>query len=588
MPSVLRSHYIGDLSLSLEGERVIIAGWIKRLRDHGGLVFLEVWDRSGFVQVLADPMCPDYEFVKQLRLEYVVSLKGALRRRPKGTENPQIPTGSLEINLLELRILNTSRPAPFPIEDDAEIQENTRLLYRFLDLRRPKMLETFQVRHRVNQAARKFLSDHGFLEVETPILTKSTPEGARDFLVPSRLSRGNFYALPQSPQLFKQLLMVAGFDRYFQIARCFRDEDLRADRQPEFTQIDIEASFLTLDQFLDINEGLIESIFKQAGIIPKRPFPRMSYQEALDTYGTDKPDIRFGMPLKDLGGVFLNTSLEVFRRVLDAGGVVKGIKPEGLEAFPPKEQALLEEMARSVGLSGITVVRREGGGLKGRLAKRLVPSETSGVIETLGLKEGEWGVIAVGKPSRVSTALSQFRLYFRDKLGLVQSRDHAFLWVVDFPLLEYDEEEKRYVSMHHPFTAPMDEDIPKLQEEPLAVRAKAYDMVLDGNEIGGGSMRIFDASIQERVFSLLSISKEEASQKFGFLLEALSYGAPPHGGIAYGMDRVVALMVGASSIRDVIAFPKTQKGTCLMTQAPSPVSKDQLDELGLRVIQDKA
>lgn len=588
MPSVLRSHYIGDLSLSLEGERVIIAGWIKRLRDHGGLVFLEVWDRSGFVQVLADPMCPDYEVVKQLRLEYVVSLKGVLRRRPKGTENPQIPTGSLEINLLELRILNTSRPAPFPIEDDAEIQENTRLLYRFLDLRRPKMLETFQVRHRVNQAARKFLSDHGFLEVETPILTKSTPEGARDFLVPSRLSRGNFYALPQSPQLFKQLLMVAGFDRYFQIARCFRDEDLRADRQPEFTQIDIEASFLTLDQFLDINEGLIESIFKQAGIIPKRPFPRMSYQEALDTYGTDKPDIRFGMPLKDLGGVFLNTSLEVFRRVLDAGGVVKGIKPEGLEAFPPKEQALLEEMARSVGLSGITVVRREGGGLKGRLAKRLVPSETSGVIETLGLKEGEWGVIAVGKPSRVSTALSQFRLYFRDKLGLVQSRDHAFLWVVDFPLLEYDEEEKRYVSMHHPFTAPMDEDIPKLQEEPLAVRAKAYDMVLDGNEIGGGSMRIFDASIQERVFSLLSISKEEASQKFGFLLEALSYGAPPHGGIAYGMDRVVALMVGASSIRDVIAFPKTQKGTCLMTQAPSPVSKDQLDELGLRVIQDKA
>lgn len=588
MPSVFRTHYAGELSLALEGKVVTVSGWVKRIRDHGGLVFLEVWDRSGLVQVVADPTSADYEPMKQLRLEYVVKVEGQVKRRPAGTENLQHRTGDIEIRISKLTILNACKPLPFLIEDDAEVQENVRLLYRYLDLRRPRMIENLRVRHSAMQATRKFLSDNGFMEVETPILTKSTPEGARDFLVPSRLTKGHFYALPQSPQLFKQLLMVAGFDRYFQIARCFRDEDLRADRQPEFTQIDIEASFLTLEEFLEVNERLVEKIFGEIGIPAQGPFRRISYKDAIETYGTDKPDVRFGMHLKDLSGVFSGSSLEVFHKAMESGGVIKGLKPEGLKEFSPKEQSVLEEMARSVGLGGLTIVRREGSALKGRLTRHFSEAETSGTIETLGLGDGEWGILAVGPNAKICTALSQVRLYFRDKLGLVPAGSHAFLWVVDFPLLEYDEAEGRFVSMHHPFTAPMDEDIHKLEQDPLTVRAKAYDMVLDGNEIGGGSMRIYNAAVQERVFSLLAISKEEARQKFGFLLDALAYGAPPHGGIAYGLDRIVTLAVGASSIRDVIAFPKTQKGTCLMTQAPSPVSEDQLQELGIRLVKPKA
>ncbi|MDY7017035.1 MAG: aspartate--tRNA ligase [Nitrospirota bacterium] len=588
MPSVFRTHYAGELSLALEGEVVTVSGWVKRIRDHGGLVFLEVWDRSGLVQVVADPTSADYEPMKQVRLEYVVKVEGQVKRRPSGTENLQHRTGDIEIRISKLTVLNACKPLPFLIEDNAEVQENVRLLYRYLDLRRPRMIENLRVRHSAMQATRKFLSDNGFMEVETPILTKSTPEGARDFLVPSRLTKGHFYALPQSPQLFKQLLMVAGFDRYFQIARCFRDEDLRADRQPEFTQIDIEASFLTLEEFLDINERLVEKIFGELGIALERPFRRISYKDAIETYGTDKPDVRFGMHLKDLSAVFSGSSLEVFRKAMESGGVIKGLKPEGLKEFSPKEQSVLEEMARSVGLGGLTIVRREGGTLKGRLTRHFSEAETFGTIETLGLGDGEWGILAVGPNAKLCTALSQVRLYFRDKLGLVPAGSHAFLWVIDFPLLEYDEAEGRFVSMHHPFTAPMDEDIHKLEQDPLTVRAKAYDMVLDGNEIGGGSMRIYNAAVQERVFSLLAISKEEARQKFGFLLDALAYGAPPHGGIAYGLDRIVTLVVGASSIRDVIAFPKTQKGTCLMTQAPSPVSEDQLQELGIQLVKSKA
>ena len=588
MPNVFRTHYAGELSLALEGEVVTVSGWVKRIRDHGGLVFFEVWDRSGLVQVVADPTTVDYEPIKQVRLEYVVKVEGEVKRRPSGTENLQHRTGDVEIRISRLTVLNACKPLPFLIEDDAEVQENVRLLYRYLDLRRPRMIENLRVRHSAMQATRKFLSDNGFMEVETPILTKSTPEGARDFLVPSRLTKGHFYALPQSPQLFKQLLMVAGFDRYFQIARCFRDEDLRADRQPEFTQIDIEASFLTLEEFLEVNERLLEKIFGELGIPLERPLRRVSYKDAVETYGTDKPDVRFGMHLKDLSAVFSGSSLEVFRKAMESGGVIKGLKPEGLNEFPPKEQSVLEEMARSVGLGGLTIVRREGGVLKGRLARHFTEAETFGTIETLGLGDGEWGILAVGPNARICTALSQVRLYFRDKLGLVPAGSHAFLWVVDFPLLEYDEAEGRYTSMHHPFTAPMDEDVHKLEQDPLTVRAKAYDMVLDGNEIGGGSMRIYNAALQERVFSLLAISKEEATRKFGFLLDALAYGAPPHGGIAYGLDRIVTLVVGASSIRDVIAFPKTQKGTCLMTQAPSPVSEDQLQELGIRLVKSKA
>lgn len=587
MPSVFRTHYASELSLALEGKVVTVSGWVKRVRDHGGLVFLEVWDRSGLVQVVADPTSADYEPMKQVRLEYVVKVEGQVKRRPSGTENPKLHTGDIEIHISKLTVLNACKPLPFPIEDDAEVQENVRLLYRYLDLRRPRMIENLRVRHSAMQATRKFLSDNGFMEVETPILTKSTPEGARDFLVPSRLTKGHFYALPQSPQLFKQLLMVAGFDRYFQIARCFRDEDLRADRQPEFTQIDIEASFLTLEEFLEINERLVEKIFGELGIALERPFRRISYKDAIETYGTDKPDVRFGMHLKDLSAVFSGSSLEVFRKAMESGGVIKGLKPEGLKEFSPKEQSVLIEMARGVGLGGLTIVRREGSALKGRLTRHFSEAETSGTIETLGLGDGEWGILAVGPKAKLCTALSQVRLYFRDKLGLVPAGSHAFLWVVDFPLLEYDEAEGRFVSMHHPFTAPMDEDIHKLEQDPLAVRAKAYDMVLDGNEIGGGSMRIYNAAVQERVFSLLAISKEEARKKFGFLLDALAYGAPPHGGIAYGLDRIVTLVVGASSIRDVIAFPKTQKGTCLMTQAPSPVSEDQLQELGIQLVKSK-
>ena len=588
MPNVFRTHYAGELSLALEGEVVTVSGWVKRIRDHGGLVFFEVWDRSGLVQVVADPTTVDYEPIKQVRLEYVVKVEGEVKRRPSGTENLQHRTGDVEIRISRLTVLNACKPLPFLVEDDAEVQENVRLLYRYLDLRRPRMIENLRVRHSAMQATRKFLSDNGFMEVETPILTKSTPEGARDFLVPSRLTRGHFYALPQSPQLFKQLLMVAGFDRYFQIARCFRDEDLRADRQPEFTQIDIEASFLTLEEFLEVNERLVEKIFGELGIALERPFRRISYKDAIETYGTDKPDVRFGMHLKDLSAVFSGSSLDVFRKAMESGGVIKGLKPEGLKEFSPKEQSVLEEMARSVGLGGLTIVRREGSALKGRLTRHFSEAETSGTIETLGLGDGEWGILAVGPNAKLCTGLSQVRLYFRDKLALVPAGSHAFLWVVDFPLLEYDEAEGRFVSMHHPFTAPMDEDIHKLEQDPLTVRAKAYDMVLDGNEIGGGSMRIYNAAVQERVFSLLAISKEEARQKFGFLLDALAYGAPPHGGIAYGLDRIVTLVVGASSIREVIAFPKTQKGTCLMTQAPSPVSEDQLQELGIQLVKSKA
>ena len=582
-----RTCYCGEVNESMIGEEVVLEGWVHRNRDHGGLTFIDLRDREGIIQVVFDPQTDPvaHGVAKKAKPEYVLRVKGFVRRRPEGTENPKLKTGMVEVVGKEIEILNTSSPPPFKIEDEIEVSEEVRLRYRFLDLRRPCMQRKLILRHRVAQAVRRYLDEQGFLELETPFLTKSTPEGARDFLVPSRLNPGKFYALPQSPQLFKQIFMIAGYDRYFQIVKCFRDEDLRADRQPEFTQIDLEMAFVEREDVMEVTEGILKAIFRVIDVEIETPFPRIPYREAMDRYGSDKPDLRFGLEMETVNGVFEDTEFRVFRAALEEGKTLKALRVPDGEKLSRKDLDDLVNMAISLGASGLVWMRvKEGGKLQSPVAKFLKDAEVDSLLGHLGAKEGDVVLIVAEEWEKACEILGQIRLHLGKKLNLIDEGRYSFLWVVDFPLLEWDDEEKRYVAVHHPFTSPMDEDMPLLDEDPLKVRAKAYDVVLNGQEIGGGSIRIHRKDVQEKIFKLLNITEEEAQQKFGFLLEALQYGAPPHGGLALGFDRIMAIITGSNSIREVIPFPKTQKAQCLMTGAPSEVSKKQLDELFIRVL----
>ncbi len=581
-----RSKYCGEVNEKDEGKTLTLQGWVHSARDHGGVIFVDLRDRTGIFQVVFSPDVDKtiHEEAKKLRSEYVIEVTGPISRRPPGTENPNLPTGNWEMYARELKILNSAKHPPFEIEDDLDVKEALRLQYRYLDLRRTRMFKNFQTRHKLYQVTRRYFDENGFIEVETPFLTKSTPEGARDFLVPSRINQGTFYALPQSPQLFKQILMVAGFDRYFQIVKCFRDEDLRADRQPEFTQIDVEMSFVEREDVMEVMEGLIHRIFKEvAGVELSIPFPRMSYQEAMEKYGTDAPDLRYDLTLKNITEIAGKSGFKVFADVVKNDGIVKGITVPGGIKYSRKELDDLTEFVTEFGAKGLAWVKIQENGWQSPIAKFFTEEEKAKIQEIMEAKTGDLMMFVADVPEITNDALGRLRKKIAEREGLIDENKLALTWVIDFPLFEWSEEEKRWVSMHHPFTMPFDEDINLLESSPQKVRAKAYDLVLNGIEIGGGSIRIHRKDIQEKVFRAIGISDEEAKLKFGFLLEALEYGAPPHGGIAFGLDRLVMLILKESSIREVIAFPKTQKGQDLMSGAPSPVSADQLLELGIIV-----
>lgn len=581
-----RTDYCGELRKKDVGRTVTLLGWVQKRRDLGGLIFIEVRDRYGLVQAVFNPETDSkaHEKAQALRSEFVVGLRGEVVLRPEGTVNPKLSTGEIEVAVRELKILNVSKTPPFLIEDEQEVAENTRLKYRYLDLRKPGLQKNLILRHRLAREVREYFNRLGFLEVETPMLTKSTPEGARDFLVPSRLSPGHFYALPQSPQLFKQILMVAGYDRYFQIVRCFRDEDLRSDRQPEFTQIDVEMSFVTVEDVQKTMEGLMVHLFKEVlGRDLQTPFPILSYNEAMDRYGLDKPDIRFGLELKDLSTVLKGSTFKVFEDALRSGGIIKAINVKGGATFSRKEIEDLTHFVYDYGAKGLISAKVSQKGWQSPIEKFIHEEERRSVERTMEASEGDLLLFIAGSSKVVNQSLANLRLHLARKLELIPENEYQFVWIVDFPLLEYDETEKRYVAVHHPFTAPKDEDIPKLKDHPEQVKAKAYDLVLNGSEIGGGSIRNHLKEVQSLLFEKLGMGEEEARQRFGFLLEALEYGTPPHGGIAFGFDRLVMILSHSESIRDVIAFPKTQKGTCLMTDAPSKVDLRQLDELWIKL-----
>lgn len=572
------------------GEELIVSGWILRRRDHGGVIFLDLRDRSGLLQVVFEEgIDPEiHALADSLRIEYVITVKGILRRRPPGMENPKIPTGEVELVAQDLEILNTSQTPPFPMDEDlSEVSEAIRLKYRYLEMRALNGQETFIFRHKVNQVIREFLNSRGFLELETPYLTKSTPEGARDYLVPSRLYPGKFYALPQSPQLFKQIFMVAGFERYYQIVRCFRDEDLRADRQPEFTQLDLEMSFVTEEDVMQLVEELITHLFeKTLEISLPAPFPRLSYQYAISTYGTDRPDLRFGLELKDVSEIAKVSQFQVFRSALEKGGLVKGIKVP--THFSRKEVEDLTSFAQELGAKGLAWIKytKSGKTLEEKWSSPIVKFFDPSLLEKMEmlfeLGEDKATLFFVADtPTLAHSILGEIRNHLAKKLSLIPEREFKFTWVIDFPLFEYSEEEGRPVSVHHPFTHPKEEDLEFLEKDPLKVRSKAYDIVLNGIEIGGGSIRIHRRDLQQRVFKILGISEDEAEEKFGFLLQALEFGAPPHGGLAFGLDRLIMLMLGKKSIREVIPFPKTQRGQCLLTGAPGEVRIEQILELHL-------
>ncbi|MGI5875247.1 MAG: aspartate--tRNA ligase [Dethiobacteria bacterium] len=582
-----RTHYCGVISRENIGEEVVVAGWVQSRRDHGGLIFIDLRDRSGIIQLVFDykKNTSIFSEAEKLRSEYVLAVQGTVVARSPETVNPALPTGEVEIIALDLDIFNTSRTPPFYIEDAIDTDENLRLKYRYLDLRRPEMQRTLRMRHKSLMAVRKYLDSKGFWEIETPELTRSTPEGARDYLVPSRNTPGSFFALPQSPQLFKQLLMVSGFDKYFQVARCFRDEDLRADRQPEFTQIDLEMSFCTREDIIKEVEGLVAFLFQEVlGRKVTVPFPHISYREAMERFGSDKPDTRFAMEIVDLGEIAHQSNFKVFKNVLKGGGVVKGLNAKKCASFSRKDLDDLTLKVQSWGANGLAWMIVTEDGFKSPVAKFFSAEQLKNIKKKMEAQTGDLLLFIADKRDLALKILGQLRIYLAELLNLIPREEDRFLWVLDFPLLSYDYEENRYTSEHHPFTAPLEEDLPLLRDEPLRMRSQAYDLVYNGIEVAGGSIRIHKKEVQEEIFRLLGISTEEAQEKFGFLLQAFQYGAPPHGGIAFGFDRLLMLMARKRSIRDVIAFPKTAAATCLLTGAPAPVSAAQLEELNISTI----
>lgn len=583
-----RTYFCGEVPEKAIGEQVILKGWVQKRRDLGGLIFIDLRDRTGIVQVVFNPeeSKEALAIAEKIRNEYVLDVKGTVVAREAGTINDNLKTGKIEIKAKEVSIINESKTPPFVIDDKTDVSEDVRLKYRYLDLRRPVMYETFKMRHQVTKVVRDFLDSEGFLDIETPILTKSTPEGARDYLVPSRVHPGEFYALPQSPQLFKQLLMVGGIERYYQIARCFRDEDLRADRQPEFTQIDIETSFLSQDDIIAMMEAMMQKMMKEVkGLDITIPFARMPYDEAMARFGSDKPDTRFGLELVDLSEIVKDSSFKVFAGAVSSGGQVKAINVKGgASKYSRKDIDALTEFVAVYGAKGLAWLKSEEDGLKGPISKFITEEEASGITTALEVEAGDLLLFVADKKSVVADALGALRLKLGKELDLIDQSKFNFLWVTDWPLLEYDEEAGRYFAAHHPFTMPVREDLGLLDSDPGSVRAQAYDLVLNGYELGGGSLRIFEKDIQEKMFSILGFTGEEAREQFGFLLDAFEYGTPPHGGIALGLDRLVMLLAGRTNLRDTIAFPKTASASCLLTEAPGEVSGAQLQELHLSLL----
>ena len=589
MKGLRRSHRCAETVNAPVGSTVTVMGWVQKRRNLGSLIFVDLRDRSGILQIVFDENdigTEGFEKAEKIRSEFVIAVEGRLEKRG-GAVNENLTTGELEVRATNLRILSESETPPFPIEEHIQTKDELRLKYRFLDLRRPNLQRNLMLRSLVATEVRAFLAEEGFLEIETPILIKSTPEGARDYLVPSRIHTGNFYALPQSPQLYKQLLMCSGYDRYFQIAKCFRDEDLRADRQPEFTQIDMELSFVDIDDVIDVNERLLARIFKKAiGVEVPLPIPRMTWQEAMNRFGSDKPDIRFGMELKDVSDVVKDCGFSVFKNALENGGSVRGINADGQGHMPRKKIDALVEFAKGYGAKGLAYLAiNEDGTYKSSFAKFMTEEELKALVEKMEGKPGDLLFFAADKNKVVWDVLGNLRLEIARNLGLLKKNEYKFLWVTEFPLLEWSEDQGRYVAMHHPFTMPMEEDLDKIDTDPGAVRAKAYDIVLNGTEVGGGSVRIHQDDIQSKMFEILGFTPERAEDQFGFLLRAFRYGVPPHAGLAYGLDRLIMLMAEEDSIREVIAFPKVKDASCLMTGAPGTVEEKQLEELCLKVVE---